>query len=66
MNTHIVTLHNEPVVRIIDERGKANVHTGSRQSAIRYTEAEAVDVAAWIGRGAAVEKINLTESRYSD
>ena len=58
-NTHIVTLCGEPVTRLIQESdGKPNVHTGSREDAIEYTEAEAAEVVAWIGSGAEAELIN--------
>lgn len=54
--TYIVTLHGEPVTRITEEAtGKPNVHTGPRADAIEYTEAEAAQVAAWIGSGAEIE-----------
>lgn len=58
-NTHIVTLHGEPVTRINTEStGKADVITGNREDAIEYTEAEAAEVVAWIGAGADAEPIN--------
>lgn len=62
-NTHIVTLQGEPVTRIIQEPdGRPNVHTGSREDAIEYTEAEAAEVVAWIGSGAEAELINETHT----
>lgn len=58
-NTHIVTLCGEPVIQITQEsEGKPHVLTGRRESAIKYTEAEAEMVVEWLGRGAAAEPIN--------
>jgi hypothetical protein len=57
-NTHIVTLHGEPVTQIrTDSTGKAEVITGAREDAIPYTEAESAEVVAWIGSGADAEAI---------
>ncbi len=58
MNTHIVTLHGQPVTRINqDSWGRPDVHTGNREDAIEYTQAQAAEVVAWIGIGANAEPI---------
>lgn len=65
-HTHIVTLHGEPVTRIIAESdGKPNVHTGSREEAIEYTEAEAAEVVAWIGAGAEAVSVHMNTYDYA-
>lgn len=57
-NTHIVTFHEAPITRITSEStGRPSVHTGNREDAIEYTEAEAAEVVAWIGSGAESETI---------